>query len=80
MKNLLCAQRKWGLIEGSIPKPAENSHDMEYWWTVQSMIVSWILNTVETSMRSTISYTYTTKEMWEYIKERFSVVNGPRIQ
>ena len=47
---------------------------------MQSMIVSWILNTIEPVLRSTISYTDTVKEMWEDIKERFSVVNGPRIQ
>jgi len=33
MKTSLRARRKWGFIEGTIPTPAENSDDMEDWWT-----------------------------------------------
>ena len=47
---------------------------------MQSMLVSWILNTIETSLRSTISYMENAKELWEDIKEWFSVMNSPRIQ
>jgi hypothetical protein len=80
MRTSLRARRKWGFVEGTVTAPAEDSPDMEDWWTVQSMIVSWILNTIEPVLRSTISYAETAKEMWEDIKERFSVTNGPRIQ
>ncbi|MCH83154.1 hypothetical protein A2U01_0003969, partial [Trifolium medium] len=44
------------------------------------MLVSWVLNTVEPSLRSTISYQENVKDLWEDIKERFSIGNGPRIQ
>ena len=53
---------------------------MEDWWTVQAMLVSWILNTIEPSLRTTMSYLETAKELWDDIKERFSVVSGPSIQ
>ena len=53
---------------------------MEDWWTIQAMLVSWILNTIEPFLRTTMSYLETAKELWDDIKERFSVVNGPRIQ
>nr|KYP46964.1 hypothetical protein KK1_031446 [Cajanus cajan] len=43
------------------------------------MLVSWILNTIEPNLRSTISYTENVKDLWEDIKERFSIVNGPMI-
>ncbi|XP_068466628.1 uncharacterized protein [Phaseolus vulgaris] len=59
---------------------ARAAPDLEDWWTVQSMIVSWILNTIEPSLRSTVAYAETAHNLWEDIKERFSVVNGPRIQ
>jgi hypothetical protein len=80
MRTSLRARRKWGFVEGSIPQPKKDSPKMEDWWTVQSMLVSWILNTVEPSLCSTISYQENAKDLWEDIKERFSVVNGPRIQ
>ncbi|XP_057418047.1 uncharacterized protein LOC130712224 [Lotus japonicus] len=53
---------------------------MEDWWTVQSMLVSWIMNTIEPTLRSTVTYMENAKELWEDFRERFSVVNGLRIQ
>lgn len=52
----LCARRKWGFVEGTIEQPKEGSSNLEGWWTVQYMLVSWVLNTVKPNMRSTISY------------------------
>lgn len=80
IRTSLRARRKWGFVEGTVKKPNEESPEMEDWWTVQSMVVSWILNTIEASLRSTISYMENAKELWDDIKERFSVANGPRIQ
>ncbi|XP_058750910.1 uncharacterized protein LOC131623932 [Vicia villosa] len=80
VKTSLRARRKWGFIDGTIKEPEEESSMMEDWWTVQAMLVSWILNMVEPSLRTTMSYFETSKELWDDIKERFSVVNGPRVQ
>ncbi|XP_045810011.1 uncharacterized protein LOC123904381 [Trifolium pratense] len=80
IKRSLRARRKWGFIEGTIETPDENSPEIEDWWTVQSMLVSWILNTIEADLRSTMSYAENARDLWLDIKERFSVVNGPRIQ
>jgi hypothetical protein len=44
------------------------------------MLVSWVMNTVEPSLRSTISNQENVKDLWEDIKERFSIGNGPRVQ
>ncbi|CAJ2634039.1 unnamed protein product [Trifolium pratense] len=80
MRTSLRARRKWGFVDGTIKKPKEDSSEIEDWWTVQSMVVSWILNTIEASLRSTISYMENAKELWDDIKERLSIANGPRIQ
>ncbi|KAK4416144.1 hypothetical protein Salat_2721800 [Sesamum alatum] len=44
------------------------------------MLVSWMLNTIEPTLRSTITYMEIAKDLWEDIKERFSIANGPRVQ
>ncbi|KAJ8616905.1 hypothetical protein MRB53_013091 [Persea americana] len=44
------------------------------------MLVSWILNTIVPGLRSTVTHMENAKDLWEDIKERFSVVNGLRIQ
>nr|GMD96947.1 retrovirus-related Pol polyprotein from transposon TNT 1-94 [Ipomoea batatas] len=51
----LRAKKKFDFTDGSIQQPAEDSPDLEDWWTVNSMIVSWILNTIEPTLRSTIT-------------------------
>nr|GMC97570.1 retrovirus-related Pol polyprotein from transposon TNT 1-94 [Ipomoea batatas]GMC97572.1 retrovirus-related Pol polyprotein from transposon TNT 1-94 [Ipomoea batatas] len=56
MKTSLRARRKWGFVEGTILEPKPESIEYEDWWTVQSMLVSWIRNTVEPELRSTISH------------------------
>ena len=43
------------------------------------MLISWILNTVEPRLHSTISYAENAKELWSDIQERLSIANGPRI-
>ncbi|KAJ1399233.1 Retrotransposon gag domain [Sesbania bispinosa] len=80
MKIPLHAQRKWGFIDGTYKQPDEDAPEMEDWWTVQSMLVSWILNAIEPTLRSTVTYVENAKELSEDIRDRFSVVNGPRIQ
>jgi len=80
VKVSLCAWRKGGFIDGTHIQPKDEAPDLEDWWTLQSMIISWILNTIEPSLRSTVAYAETAHDLWNDIKERFSVVNGPRIQ
>ncbi|KAH9678683.1 protein kinase domain-containing protein [Citrus sinensis] len=43
-------------------------------------IITQIQNTIEPNLRSTMTYTEVAKLLWDDIKERFSVGNGPRVQ
>nr|GMD68582.1 retrovirus-related Pol polyprotein from transposon TNT 1-94 [Ipomoea batatas] len=80
VRTSLRARRKWGFVEGTIPEPDKESSVYDDWWTVQSMLVSWIRNTIDSDLRTTISHMENAKDLWDDIKERFSVANGPRIQ
>lgn len=80
MRTALRAKKKFGFIDGSVKQPPHHeSAEQEDWWTVNSMLISWILNTIEPVLRSTVTYLETAKELWDDIKERFSVGNGPRV-
>ena len=67
IKILLCARRKWGFIHGTHKLPDESALEMEDWWTVQCMLVSWILNTIEPTLCATVTYMENAKELWEHI-------------
>ncbi|KAH9781145.1 retrovirus-related pol polyprotein from transposon RE1 [Citrus sinensis] len=72
--------QKFGFVDGTVKPPADDSANLEDWWMVNSMLVSWIHNTIEPNLRSTVTYTEVAKLLWDDIKERFSVGNGPHVQ
>ena len=69
IRTSLRARRKWGFIEGKITQPDNTSPELEEWWTVQSMLVSWILNTIEPGLRSMVSYTENAASLSHDIKD-----------
>ena len=78
--SLFRSKKKLGFLDGAITCPDPDSDDLEDWYAVNSMLVSWIFNTIEPTLRSTISYKENILDMWLDIRERFGVTNGPRIQ
>jgi len=44
------SRRKWGFIDKTHTKPNNDAPKLEDWCTVQSVIISWILNTIESSL------------------------------
>lgn len=79
MRNALRAKKKLGFIDGTLAKPEEESLEIEDWWMVNSMLVAWILNTIEPSLRSTVTYTENVKDLWDDLRQRFSIGNGARV-
>ena len=78
LRTALRARKKFGL-DRTIKRPNEKSEDLEDWWTINSLLVSWIQNTIEPSLRSTISLMEVAKDLWNDIKKCFSITNGPQI-
>lgn len=79
MVNALQAKRKLGFIRGTLKKPEETSPDVENWLTVNSMIVGWIRASIEPKVRSTVTYVTDAHQLWEDLKQRFSVGNTLRV-
>ncbi|KAL6336644.1 hypothetical protein AAG906_035958 [Vitis piasezkii] len=77
--SLPLARRKFEFLEGTItgPQPPYTQSD---WNTVNAMLVSWITNTIDPEVKSTLSKFRDAKRLWEHLKQRYAMVNGPRIQ
>ncbi|XP_062077973.1 uncharacterized protein LOC133782654 [Humulus lupulus] len=75
----LLSRRKYGFVNGMIMEP-QAPFTMEDWLTIHSMLVSWLMNTIDPEVKSTISFYDDAKLLWDELQARFSVVNGPRIQ
>ncbi|GKC72822.1 retrovirus-related pol polyprotein from transposon TNT 1-94 [Tanacetum coccineum] len=80
IRTALRAKKKLVFINGTMKKPDDESPDLEDLWTVNSMLVAWMFNTIEPTLRSTITHMKNTKDLWDDIKQHFSIGNGPRVQ
>ncbi|KNA05415.1 hypothetical protein SOVF_190600, partial [Spinacia oleracea] len=76
--NAFKANNKTGFIDGSIEPPTAPA-ELAQWVKVNSTLGAWIHNTLDAAIRSTVPLTDNVKDMWDDIKERFSIGNGPRI-
>lgn len=43
------------------------------------MLIGWMIGSVDPSLRSSLTYFESAKELWDDIRQRFSVSNGPRV-
>ena len=79
IRTALRARRKFGFLDGTYTTPTPPCTNDD-WWTIQSMLVSWLMNTIDPEVKSTLSHYDDAYLLWKHLKERFSDVNGPRVQ
>ncbi|XP_074306212.1 uncharacterized protein LOC141641452 [Silene latifolia] len=79
MHTALLAKQKLGLINGSIKAPTETSDDYDPWLSLNALAVSWIRNSIDPDLRSTVSKQDVAKILWEEFWERFSKNDEARI-
>ena len=78
IQTALEARRKFVFLNGSITSPS--SCTQEDWNTLHAMLISWLMNTIEPKVKVTLSKYKDAKRLWDTLKSRYSIVNGPRIQ
>ena len=76
----LTAKNKIGFVNGVIEQPQDEfSPAYNAWVRCNTMVISWLLNSLSKEITSSVIYANTTKEIWEDLRERFAQGNGPRI-
>ena len=76
----LSSRKKFGFLDGSIPKPGTDSAYLEDWIANNHLLVGWIKQTIEPKIRSSISTREVAKDLWDIIKKRFSQKSGAHLQ
>ncbi|KAJ3690345.1 hypothetical protein LUZ61_019509 [Rhynchospora tenuis] len=79
MRNALRAKNKLGFVDGSVTKPKDTAAEAAVWGSCNSMLVSWLFNCIDPTLQPSVAYFETVKELWDDLKERFSVGDVPRI-
>ena len=72
MRIALSAKNKIGFINGTIQAPPTTDPKFPAWERCNNMVLSWILNSVQTNIAGSIIYADTVDEVWNDLKDRFS--------
>ena len=76
----LDAKSKLGFVDGSVTASmAVTPLEKIAWLKNNSMISSWILNSVSPHITTSVVYRTTVMEVWNSLRNCFSQANGPRI-
>ncbi|GLT64494.1 hypothetical protein SLA2020_369830 [Shorea laevis] len=79
MQNALYAKNKIGFVDGTLEKPETTSSQYQAWMKCNSMVLSWILNTVTKELQDSVAYAEIAKEIWNELLERFTQGNASRV-
>jgi len=77
VKIALRTKVKLGFIDGTCSKPSLTSPLYDQWIRCDSMVVSWLLNSIDPSLSGAFIYANSAKELWNELVERFGQSNGP---
>ncbi|KAL0005121.1 hypothetical protein SO802_012682 [Lithocarpus litseifolius] len=75
----LTAKKKIGFVNGKLPMPDVDSSLYEDWQSCNTMVLSWLINSMHIDVSSSIMYCETARETWLELKHLFSQGNGPKI-
>ncbi|KAL2226638.1 UNVERIFIED_CONTAM: Retrovirus-related Pol polyprotein from transposon RE1 [Sesamum indicum] len=79
IKRALRAKMKIGFIDGSSVKPHASDPHFEQWIRVDSMVTTWILNSISREIVEAFMYTKSSRSLWLDLEQRYGDCNGPQL-
>ncbi|XP_042008801.1 uncharacterized protein LOC121757319 [Salvia splendens] len=79
MSTVLLAKNKLLFVNGVLLKPTDDDLLYSAWIRCNSMVVSWIRNSLSPQICSSIMYLEDAKEIWSDLRDRFSQCDSARI-
>ncbi|KAF7809835.1 uncharacterized protein G2W53_036578 [Senna tora] len=77
IKTALEAKDKLGFIDGTIKEPKDES-EFKKWKPVDSMVKSWVRNSMSKDLAESFMFCRTSRELWKELEERYGVKSGPK--
>ncbi|XP_074297648.1 uncharacterized protein LOC141628396 [Silene latifolia] len=78
VKQSLKSRRKYGFVDGSIKQPTDEFL-LDQWVVVNCTLVQWLMRSIDSSIKHSISYFEEARLLWDDLAERFSSVDGAKI-
>ncbi|KAL0301552.1 UNVERIFIED_CONTAM: hypothetical protein Sradi_6432000 [Sesamum radiatum] len=79
VKVALTAKMKLSFIDGTYLKPIGNTEECKQWIRTDSMVFSWIMNSISKDIAKAFSYAKSARNLWLQLEARFGQANGPMI-
>lgn len=73
------AKNKNGFVDGLIMTPPENDPLRRLWHRNNSIVSSWILNSISKELTASVVHSSIAAALWNDLHDRFQQKNGPRI-
>nr|XP_016481021.1 PREDICTED: uncharacterized protein LOC107802095 [Nicotiana tabacum] len=74
----LSARNKVAFVDGSLPKPPDNSIESKQWDRCNNMVISWLTSSLSPDIADSVQYSETTEEIWRYLNKRYEIVSGTK--
>jgi len=75
----LSAKNKLSFVNGNFEKPVATSPLFPLWERCNSMVISWLLHSVDKEIAASILYIPTAAQIWTDLSQRFSFSQGTKI-
>ncbi|XP_075650646.1 uncharacterized protein LOC142621210 [Castanea sativa] len=75
----LSSRNKFGFVNGSISEPDSTSPLFNSWNRCNTMILSWLTNSLSPDLKASVIYINSAKDLWIDLKNRLSQDNTPRL-
>ncbi|KAG8498075.1 hypothetical protein CXB51_007302 [Gossypium anomalum] len=69
---VICGRGKLGYINGEIPRPTTADPTYATWELNNSIVMAWLINSMEGHISRTYLFFKTAKDMWDAVKENYS--------
>ncbi|KAL0371778.1 UNVERIFIED_CONTAM: hypothetical protein Scaly_0859400 [Sesamum calycinum] len=79
VKRALRAKMKLSFIDGTSIKPNANHPHFEQWIRVDSMVTTWILNSISKDIVEAFMYTKSSRNLWLDLEQQYGECNGPQL-
>lgn len=79
MEITLASKLKLGFVDGTYAQPAANSPMLGHWIRCKNMVTSWLLNSVNQTIRQSIVYKKSAKLIWDELQVRYAHTNVPKV-
>lgn len=75
----LGAKHKLGFLDGSFPRPEEDSSDLQSWIRCDYMVTCWMVNSRSSDLAEAFMYVHSSKQPWYELSESSGRTSGPLV-